>query len=240
MNSIDRISVLVSEPDKAAGKAIRELFVRYSMRFNVELAIDWLAPDAPDSGISSAACDKNITFINAGSAASAARIGERILARNIHCPIYYYGSLDSLDRVELLDRFDRLFPSRPIGYLETLCEQSVFAALGRCRSGDDSMFVFNTKGVVYRTPCEDILYFKSDRSYISLVLVNGKSHVFMSKMSMIESALPDGAFIRVHQSYLVNKRYIALINKTKRCVVLSNGEEIYISKAHYKDVNNIC
>lgn len=55
----------------------------------------------------------------------------------------------------------------------------------------------------------------------------------------MEQQLPADLFVRVHQSYLINKTEILLIDKQKKTVRLSNGEDVYISKAHYKETLEI-
>lgn len=62
---------------------------------------------------------------------------------------------------------------------------------------------------------------------------------WIGKLAKVEQMLPDKLFVRVHQSYLVNKATILLIDKGKKAVRLSSGEDIFISKAHYKETLEI-
>ena len=66
-------------------------------------------------------------------------------------------------------------------------------------------------------------------------LKNGAEYSFLGKLTNIEQQLPPNVFVRVHQSYLIKRSEILLIDKQKKAVQLSNGEEIFISKAHYKE-----
>lgn len=55
-------------------------------------------------------------------------------------------------------------------------------------------------------------------------------------LNTIESELKDFGFIRIHQSFLVNLKYIANIMRYK--VILTNGDELIIPKARYREVKD--
>lgn len=51
------------------------------------------------------------------------------------------------------------------------------------------------------------------------------------KLDTLEEELAENGFIRIHQSYLVNKKYIENVKRYK--VVLTNGVELSIPKVRY-------
>lgn len=55
-------------------------------------------------------------------------------------------------------------------------------------------------------------------------------------LNAIESELKDYGFIRIHQSFLVNLKYISNVMRYK--VMLTNGDELIIPKARYKEVKD--
>ena len=50
----------------------------------------------------------------------------------------------------------------------------------------------------------------------------------------MERELADDAFVRIHQSYLVNMKYIESVSRYK--AALSNGVSLEIPKARYRQV----
>lgn len=239
MNSVERIKVFVFEPDTQAKKQLRDCFVMYSVRYNIELEISWMSV-LGDCGIEKLVCDAAFAFVNLSNQQQATYIGETIYKYNNMCSLFYYGKISCSDKDELTRYFKKLFPSRPIGYLEKADKTEVFAALDIYGSVKEKMFRFKTKGMIYRIPYNSILYFKSDRNHIILKLFSGIEYMFPGKLSMLGFDEQSADFIRVHQSYLINKKYITVVNKSNKSVLLNNGEEIFISKAHYKTVTDNC
>lgn len=63
-----------------------------------------------------------------------------------------------------------------------------------------------------------------------------KYYALQGKLSEIEKSLEGYQFLRVHQSYLVNMKYIKEIYRYK--AILTNQQELPIPKARFKDVQN--
>ena len=53
-------------------------------------------------------------------------------------------------------------------------------------------------------------------------------------LNNIEQELDSDDFLRIHQSYLINMKYIKSIRN--KIVILENGKEFIIPKARYRDV----
>ena len=79
---------------------------------------------------------------------------------------------------------------------------------------------------------QDIIYFESSRRIIKIVSNSG-TDVFYSRLNDIESTIA-GDFIRIHQSYLVNPRYIASLNGNE--IYLTNGVKLPVSKPRLANV----
>ena len=154
---------------------------------------------------------------------------------NHNIRIYQYGDY------ALIAYFSRLFPARPILYLDSPREKDFYQALRTLSNHNacQKRFGWETKGAKYRIPYDSILYFRSDRNYVIMQLKNGNEYSFLGKLANVEQQLPADLFVRVHQSYLINKTEILMIDKQKKAVRLSSGEDIYISKAHYKETLEI-
>jgi DNA-binding LytR/AlgR family response regulator len=81
---------------------------------------------------------------------------------------------------------------------------------------------------------DDISYIESRRNKIYIMLTNKSSHSQYTKLDSIEENLKDCGFIRCHQSYLVNSRYVRRIEKN--AIVLENGGSVPISRDMHKFV----
>ncbi|WP_066630386.1 LytR/AlgR family response regulator transcription factor [Labilibacter marinus] len=90
--------------------------------------------------------------------------------------------------------------------------------------------VLRTAEALHLVDVKDIIYCKSDNSYTTFYL-NNANHVMVSKsMKEYASILEEYEFVRPHQSFLVNLKYISKIDKSDGgFIILSNGKEIPVS-----------
>ena len=63
-----------------------------------------------------------------------------------------------------------------------------------------------------------------------------KKYTLYETLNTIEETLKGNGFLRVHQSFLVNMKYMKSIERYK--AILNNGMELMIPKARYKDVRD--
>jgi len=61
---------------------------------------------------------------------------------------------------------------------------------------------------------DDIIYFKTHRRQLRFYTINGASEPLWLKVSAVHNELKDYGFLRPHQSYLVNLRYVLKITKS--------------------------
>lgn len=61
-----------------------------------------------------------------------------------------------------------------------------------------------------------------------------KVYTMYEKLNVLEGSLPENDFIRVHQSFLVNVKYIKKVVRYK--AILTNGQELSIPKGRYTQV----
>lgn len=95
-------------------------------------------------------------------------------------------------------------------------------------------YSFRYKNEEYKIPCRDILYFESFGRQIKVHCKDESIQVFNGKLSDVEDVMKKGKtpFLRLHQSYLVN--YFLIRSRTKKEVVLINGERLSISEERQK------
>ena len=238
---MDQLCVVVYETDEKEKCVLRDSLIAYSVAENTEILIRWLHPSAMEAEIAAACAAARMAFVGTTDIKEAIRIGKALYRENPGCLLVYYGHFVPTETEELANYFCSLFPSRPILFLNHPSKRDYIQATDSLskNSIDGELFVWENRGMRYRIPYGGILYFRSDRNYIYLRLKNGEELHFLGKLSNIEHQLPPRFFVRVHQSYLVNRTAIRVIDKQRKALRLSNGEEIYISKAHYKETLKI-
>ena len=81
---------------------------------------------------------------------------------------------------------------------------------------------------------ERILYIESILHKIIFYIVSDKRYQYRlyGKLNTIEESLKSLGFVRIHQSYLVNIRYIKMIKNYK--AILTTGDVLPMSKSKYK------
>lgn len=87
-------------------------------------------------------------------------------------------------------------------------------------------------GRIKKVLLHDILYLKSDRHYVEYHLKD--EEVFRQRESMrdLENRLENFDFIKVHQRYLINLKYIKFVDKKREIVLLENGERLEMSRSY--------
>lgn len=85
---------------------------------------------------------------------------------------------------------------------------------------------------------ERLLYIESKLHKLEFHVMEDsmKIYTMYATLNDIEKELDSIGFIRVHQSFLVNLKYV--INVLRYRAILSNGEELVIPKARYKEVKD--
>lgn len=71
-----------------------------------------------------------------------------------------------------------------------------------------------------------ILFCQSDSCYVSIYLSDGRRHLVVKSLSKFSKELSPEIFIRVNQSFVVNKTYITSIDKRKRSIKLIQDHDI--------------
>lgn len=238
---MEQLCVVIYENSENERKIFHDVLAAYAISRNVEVTIRWLKPSVQEDEIASACVEAQTAFVNAAETERAVLIGRVLCRENPNCALIYYGRLVPQETKELVSYFSSLFPARPIRYLDQPSDRDYYQTVSSIFESVScqNLFVWETKGIKYRLPYDSILYFRSERNYICVRLKNGVEYSWIGKLANVERMLPDKLFVRVHQSYLVNKAAILLIDKGKKRVRLSSGEDIFISKAHYKETLEI-
>lgn len=105
-------------------------------------------------------------------------------------------------------------------------------AMDRLESGRQRCLPVQQGSNLIKMPVREIQYFYSQLRKIVLVTNNGELE-FYGKLSEVMEQLP-GCFVRTHQSYLVNLRYVDEVGQTH---VLIGKEKIPVSRKYYQEVS---
>ena len=156
--------------------------------------------------------------------------GQRLYAANPDTRIIYYSS----SPVKLFP----LLQTRPISYYvltsgaDTFerCLASVIAEL----EGSVNMFYHENRKIVFLCPYRDILYAYSDLKHVHLVHCDGHEDVLYSRLTDLTPKLK--GFWRIHQSYIVNPRYVSGLDRETKEMILITGIRLPISANRFKEV----
>lgn len=92
--------------------------------------------------------------------------------------------------------------------------------------------VLNADGISTVVSYTDIMYIKSDRHYLEYHLSNAKIIRVRDVMKDKEKELEEIDFIKIHQRYLVNLKYVQFVDRRKEILILKNGERLQVSRNH--------
>ncbi|MBQ2937092.1 MAG: response regulator transcription factor [Lachnospiraceae bacterium] len=106
------------------------------------------------------------------------------------------------------------------------------------RKQNPETFSFTINKSMYAVWLSEILYFNSERRKVNIICKDKQFTVY-GKLSEIEKELgeKDCKFLRIHQSFLVNMRYIREYHYSE--LIMSNGETLLISKENRKKMREI-
>ncbi len=107
--------------------------------------------------------------------------------------------------------------------------EKMFHIIGK----NECNFTYKNQGNTYRIMYKDILYFQSDGRKINIVKEN-EIQSFYGKLSEVEKECPEGLFLRIHKSCLINLHYAKKINY--REIKMVNGDVLDISRSNRVEV----
>ena len=132
------------------------------------------------------------------------------------------------------------FSVRPFRFLVKPVEEKQIAGCLEAAyeeiSSADSYFRYSYQRLNCKIPVRDILYFESKRRKVYIV-TEKETFEFYGKLNEIEESLKASkvAFLRVHQSFLVNYKHVDGIGYD--FVVMDNGKRISISEDRRRQIS---
>ena len=84
-----------------------------------------------------------------------------------------------------------------------------------------------------RLKVDNIIYIETSK-HKNVFYTAGETYSIYKKMDELEAELVGMGFVRIHQSFLINMRYIGKLSSY--VMVLTTGKEISVSKSRYPEV----
>lgn len=129
-----------------------------------------------------------------------------------------------------------LFKLSPLDFLiKPLKREDIAGVLNRkltLLERNKQVFEYRERGMIYRLPVKDILYFCSDNKLV-IAVTQKERREFHGRLKNLKKELPHN-FLMIHQSFMVNWDYVA--KYTYESVTLKNGTVLSISQTYRKTV----
>ncbi len=104
------------------------------------------------------------------------------------------------------------------------------------KKSKNQCFYIKTKTRIIKIPYKSINYFESIQRQVVLHGPDDNStYAFLAKLDEVDITLPKDIFCRCHKSMIINLHNVKILDKSMKQFILNNGEEVDISKGHYKD-----
>lgn len=95
---------------------------------------------------------------------------------------------------------------------------------------EEDVFVVEVRGGVRRIPYQQILFFEASNKRLNLHL-HRKEISFSGTLEKLAEELPEG-FLRIHKSFIVNRKAITQIQFSQNLVVLTDGITVPMSRTY--------
>lgn len=86
-------------------------------------------------------------------------------------------------------------------------------------SCEEYIISFKIDCILYRLYTDEIVYIESKKNYIIIKTTDGAIYKYKDSINKKENELSDHGFVRTHEKYLVNLKYIFKINKKSVTVI---------------------
>ena len=222
------IQIVICETDQKKMQELRKHLVQVSIESNIEFEVFWLCSSQMQEKLAEHIASANIALVSM-ELERGAELAKAIRRLNRQCCLFIYGG-----EARALPHW---IPGGPVAFCPSMKE--VPEELHRLvqEIGEDSyIFQYQSRRETGYVPYSGILYFQSDKRTVSLVCRKGEVRSFSGKLDQVEAELPAGYFLRIHQSYLVNRRAVSRLDRAARELEMENGQRLPISARYYGEV----
>lgn len=178
-----------------------------------------------------------LTDINLGKGKSGIDLGE-LLHSKYKIPFIYITSYSS---TEIVSKAKLTIPNayiiKPFKNEDLLVaiELALFNSSGKKSDAPDADELLIKEGkVLVRLNSSNITWLETDGNYVTIYLADRKKKLVRVPLSELLTQLPEKQFVRIHKSYVVNRKYVSEVRAN---VVKMVGKELPIGRAFQGGVN---
>jgi DNA-binding LytR/AlgR family response regulator len=84
----------------------------------------------------------------------------------------------------------------------------------------------HSKGLIHLIDQDHIVYCQSDNCYVTLFLADNNQLLIIKSLTQLQKELDSSMFIKVQQSFIVNKNFITHIDKKSRKIHLDFNVDV--------------
>lgn len=226
------LEIAVCDDDIIFTGKIEELLEKVGQKYNIQMNID--------------------VFLDGDELVEAIRTERRFDIIYLDIEMKRMNGLDAANEIRMIDRESLLiymtshesympitFDYRPFQFIVKPVQidkfELCFVKAHKEILRNDSYFQFKYNKINHRILTQKIMYFESRKRVISII-TQDIIMKFYGKLDDVESALKETKFnfLRIHQSYLINFKYIEEIAYDR--VKLTDGQVLYISEDRRKKI----
>jgi DNA-binding LytR/AlgR family response regulator len=142
-----------------------------------------------------------------------------------------------------VEAFRKVMRYKPSDWLTTeeILDGKLLPAMKYCctilQKSKNQCFYIKTKTRIIKIPYMNINYFESiQRQVILHGPDENNTYAFLAKLDDVDVSLPKNIFCRCHKSLIINLHNVKILDKSTKQFILNSGEDVDISKGHYKEV----
>jgi len=109
-----------------------------------------------------------------------------------------------------------------------LLVNNLMSNLQKKQASDFKLALSTMEGVSFYDPSE-IMYCEGDSNYTKFIFTHHKPKLISKTLGEYEEILEEHLFIRIHKSYLVNRKYITMIDR-EGMVIMKDGRSLPVSR----------
>jgi DNA-binding LytR/AlgR family response regulator len=177
-----------------------------------------------------------LTDINLGREKTGIDLGN-LLHTKYHIPFIYITSHSS---PEILGKAKHTRPNayiiKPFKNEDLLVaiELALFNSTDKTNTDLDSPELIVKEGrTMVQIDCDHIKFLESDSNYTTINLKDDKRRVVRIPLSELQEQLPNNQFLRIHKSYIVNRKYV---NHIKTNSVVLDNIELPVGRSYQQNV----
>lgn len=136
--------------------------------------------------------------------------------------------LKPVDLEELKTALDK------VGHLSLSIQKQQIRTVKQIYTNDEEILILSLQDSFQIIDLNELLFCESDKGYTTFYLNDGKKYIASKSIKKFEEQLAKQSFIRPHQSFIVNLRFIDRYDKSGT-IHLKNGKQIPVSSRKKED-----